>query len=426
MKRWGFTRYMLTSCVAGALVAGCGGLPTGSVASRFAQGALPLARSRITSVYSFKGGVDGASPFTGLLFSDGSFYGTTGSGGAYNGYGCDMGCGTFFDVASSGAEQVLYSFKGQPDANGVSGTLVELNGTFYGASLNGGTYNDGTVFAVTPSGAEKVLYSFKGGSDGWSPYGGLVASGRELYGATADGISNCNQSSRFSSCGTVFKVNTSGKEVVLYRFKGAPHDGGEPIGPPIAVNGMFYGTTEIGGDGPCAGGCGTIYAMSASGKERVLHSFKGPPDGQDPQNRLAFANGKLYGAAGGGGNTGNACGSFGCGVIFEASTSGAERIVYRFKGGRSAAAPGGDLLVHGGELYGTAEGGLFCDEPFQYQCGTVFELSLSGRLRVLHRFAGSPDGEFPNGALTFKNGAMYGTTTDGGLHNYGMIYSIPP
>lgn len=419
-------RYVLRSCVAGALLAGCGGLPTSSAGAGVAQGAMPLARSGITSVYSFKGGLDGATPFSGLLLSNGTFYGTTASGGAYNGYGCNTGCGTFFGVDSSGTEQVLYSFKGQPDADDVSGSLIELNGTFYGTSLYGGTYNSGTVFSVTPSGDESVLYSFKGGSDGWSPYGGLVAIGGELYGATADGISSCPQRSRFSNCGTVFKVNTSGKEVVLYRFKGSPVDGGEPIGPPIAVNGMLYGTTEVGSSGPCAGGCGTIYQVSTSGKERVLYSFKGPPDGQDPENKLAVANGKLYGAAGGGGSTGNVCGSFGCGVIFEASTSGAERIVYRFQGGRSAASPAGNLLLHGGKLYGTAEGGLFCDKPFPYQCGTVFELSFSGRLRVLHRFAGSPDGEFPNGALTFDNGAMFGTTTDGGIYNYGMIYSIAP
>ncbi|MGA8098622.1 MAG: DUF1153 domain-containing protein [Candidatus Cybelea sp.] len=72
---------------------------------------------------------------------------------------------------------------------------------------------------------------------------------------------------------TVYKVSTAGKERVLYRFQGGT-DGWYPSAGLTYARGMLYGTTELGGE-ICVGSsyytCGTVFVVSTSGKERVLH-----------------------------------------------------------------------------------------------------------------------------------------------------------
>src|SRR5271157_4042098 len=70
---------------------------------------------------------------------------------------------------------------------------------------------------------ESVLHSFPGSPDGANPYAGLVRDAQgNLYGTTfSGGDSACSDGSDFG-CGTVFKVDTSGKETVLYSFTGIP------------------------------------------------------------------------------------------------------------------------------------------------------------------------------------------------------------
>ena len=58
---------------------------------------------------------------------------------------------------------------------------------------------------------------------------------------------------------------------MLYRFKGGS-DGQYPQGL-LAINGVLYATTYIGGSGKCALGCGTIFKMDASGEKTVLYDL---------------------------------------------------------------------------------------------------------------------------------------------------------
>jgi uncharacterized repeat protein (TIGR03803 family) len=129
---------------------------------------------------------------------------------------------------------------------------------FEDASGSGSASNYGTVFKLSEDGRETVLHSFAGGSsDGRNPYAGLVrdAAGN-LYGTT--------ELYPTFDFGTVFKVDTSGKETVLHAFTGPP-DGAYPIGGLIRdKNGNLYGTTNSGGDMYCnyPYGCGTAEPCS--------------------------------------------------------------------------------------------------------------------------------------------------------------------
>ena len=194
-------------------------------------------------LHSFGAGGDGAEPAASLIEVKGTLYGTTIDGGAYSCGSYGYGCGTVFSITLGGTEKVLYSFRGGPDGNG-PGRLIELKGTLYGTTGAGGAYNRGTVFSITPSGIERVLHSFGAVGDGEGPIDGLIAAKGTLYGTTVyGGAYSCGSG---DSCGTVFSITPGGTENVLHSF-GSGTDGFIPEAGLINVKGTLYGTTYEGG-----------------------------------------------------------------------------------------------------------------------------------------------------------------------------------
>ncbi|MGA2748339.1 MAG: choice-of-anchor tandem repeat GloVer-containing protein [Verrucomicrobiota bacterium] len=165
----------------------------------------------LTSLYSFTGTNDGAYPQAALAQgSDGNFYGTTASGGAYTNQ-LGQGCGTIFKISTNGTLTSLYSFSGGNDGGYPQAALVQgSDGYFYGTTASGGGYEMsqpgicaqcGTVFKITTNGVLTSLYSFGGGSDGAYPYAGLVQSSNgRFYGTTAGGL---------GGVGTVFRLTVA-------------------------------------------------------------------------------------------------------------------------------------------------------------------------------------------------------------------------
>jgi uncharacterized repeat protein (TIGR03803 family) len=204
-----------------------------------------------TVVHSFSGGTDGAYPQSGLTYANGMFYGLTGSGG-----GCtaiQTGCGTVYTIdPTTGAETILYAFSDNPDAAGAWGNLVYHKGTLYGASFGGGSNGIGAIFSVNATtGAEQILYSFSG-RDG-SLGDGVIYHGGHLYGSTLDGGLCKGQCYNY---GDVFDYNLkTGKEKVLYTFNN-DSNGGLPYGDLLYMNGSLYGTTYEAGY--C---CGTVFKI---------------------------------------------------------------------------------------------------------------------------------------------------------------------
>ncbi len=427
MRISSFGRCALAVCAAVVLLSGCGGSQMGPPHPAHqvnGLSVLPATSETYKDLYSFKGGPDGEYPVAGLIVVHDMLYGTTLGSGCLS--DCQPGAaGTVFSVSTNGSETVLYRFKGLPDAAAPTAALLDVNGTLYGTTQLGGTgcgsTGCGTVFAVKKSGSERIVYSFKGGDDGEAPFASLISANGELYGTTyfGGGSDECN-----GGCGTAFEVSTSGTERILHVFKGYPRDGAHPLGALFAANGMLYGTTWLGGGGSCTNGCGAAFEISTSGKERVLHSFKGAPDGENPGGGLVSVNGSLYGTTTAGG-TSEACPQFdGCGTFFSMSASGSETVLYSFPGGRNGAEPNGGLLSLDGLLFDTAEGGDKC--PPSGRCGTIFDLSVSGEEHVLYRFRHEGFAD-PGSPLVAKDGLVYGTRgANGGTYNYGAVYSIEP
>jgi uncharacterized repeat protein (TIGR03803 family) len=195
----------------------------------------------------------------------------------------------------------------------------------------------------------------------------------------------------------------------------------------IDLNGTLYGTTSAGGGTGCAGhlGCGTIFTIAlAGGTERVLHTFAGgSADGAQPWAALTNLNGTLYGTTPFGGQ---GCGrGRGCGSVFRLNPkTGIESLLYAFSGTSDGAIPYAGLTVVNGALAGNAETGGACPSR-KNGCGTLFQISTTGMLNVLHTFAGgAADGELPRFELLERDGAVYGTTPYGGADGFGTAFSL--
>lgn len=103
-----------------------------------------------TVLHSFGAGSDGAGPISDVVFdAAGNMYGTTSEGGA----GC--GCGTIFKMTPNGdgswTEGIAHRFQGAPDgAFPYNGMVGDSQGSFYGATVHGGSHGDGSVYKFTP------------------------------------------------------------------------------------------------------------------------------------------------------------------------------------------------------------------------------------------------------------------------------------
>jgi uncharacterized repeat protein (TIGR03803 family) len=352
------------------------------------------------SLYSFKGGSDGAYPYAGLIAVGGTLYGTTGVGG---GNGCNLnGCGTVFSFnPSTGTEAVTHSFVDNPDGSFPYAGLTYAIGTIYGTTGSGGLSEKGTVFSLNPTTrAESIIYSMPATSGPNDPQSNLIGSTGLLYGTSIAGGTK--------GLGTVYSVNsTTGIAKVIHSFSNAPAADPKAI---ISVNGIFYGTTQFGGDSTCTSGCGTVFSVNPKSRGyKVLYRFHGQSDGGNPSAGLVSVNGLLVGTT-----------TLGFGGIFSVDpNTGREKVLYNFKGNGDATLA--SLINVGGVLYGTTKYGGAADS------GTVFSFNQkSGTETVVYSFKGGSDGFNPISSLLSVGSTLYGTTFRGGIYSYGTVFSVTP
>lgn len=343
-------------------------------------------------------------------------------------------------AAGSGA--VLHHFTGKSGGSGPWQSLYrDAAGNIYGITQGGGQYQQGLVFELTPPTAgarvwaSTLLHSFGGKrlGDGSDPYGGLVADpAGNFYGTTHNG--------GIYNHGTVYELSppqagqTSWTETVLYSFTGKEDGGGMYSGVIIDASGTLYGTTDYGG----AHASGVVFKLSrpvagqAVWTESVLYSFQGriagSTDGLNADGGLVEDSaGRLYGTCAFGG-------TYGSGTVFEllppaaGQTAWTETILHNFDNTPTdGALPEEALILDSlGVLYGTTYAGGRQD------AGVVFQLSppAAGQTEwtetLLHVFrGGGVDGAGPQGRLLEDaSGALYGTTTYGGLSNFGIVFKL--
>lgn len=403
----------------------------------------------LTTLASFTG-TNGSKPFASLIkSSDGNFYGTTPTGGA-------NGSGTVFKLTPDGTLTTLYNFCSQincTDGYDPQAVLVQArNGNFYGTTYLGGTQclsgNDastgcGTVFEISSSGTFTSIYSFCSDvvaglcSDGAQPLGGLVqGTDGNFYGTTTSGGNNAADNNCFcGGSGTVFKLTTAGDLTTLYTFCNVTNSAGfclDGAGPSASLvpgaNGKFYGTTGGGGTG-VGNNSGTIFEISPSGRLATLYSFcqeAGCPDGAIPSASLLLArNGNFYGLTRTGGQTH-------AGTAFKLTAAGTLTTLHVFSEDEGEVPYSALVQASDGNFYGTlSTGGPYSDKGFPY--GTVFKMTPEGAESTVYNFCSAPPctvtshGAYPYaGVVQGSNGHLYGLTNLGGTDDDGIVFSILP
>ncbi len=267
----------------------------------------------------------------------------------------------------------------------------------------------GGAAQATPP-AETVIYDFHGcflcTGDAYGPYARLIAVGGILYGTSEYGGAYGN--------GTVFSVTTSGKETILHSFgTDTTGDGVYPSSALVNVKGVLYGTTSNGG----ANGGGTLFSITPSGVYNIVYSFPNSvPGPYSPQRDFAYLDGAFYGVAAGG-TSGN-------GALYSVTTKGKGKLLYSFPSSTDTGL-GYGLTAYEGTLYGTSVSGG------ANGYGSIYSATTKGQITTLYSFAGGADGANPEGALVESGGVFVGTTgRGGGCSEFnvgcGTVFAIAP
>ena len=183
------------------------------------------------------------------------------------------------------------------------------------------------------------------------------------------------------------------------------------------TDGTFYGTTFAGGTGgdginsPCPGNCGTIFKITSTGTLTTLYNFCSQPnciDGSQPVSPLARHRREL---------------------LWDNPTQRYEYCRHRLQNHsewhahdavqfllstglrRWVRRPNRAATSHRWQFYGSTQNGG------AHEYGTIFKVAASGMFTVLYNFCAQPnctDGTGPAGLVQATNGNFYGTTPGGG------------
>ena len=323
---------------------------------------------------------------------------------------------TFYLLASLAVAQgsteftIMHRFTGdQDDASDSSSSLiVGSDGNFYGTSRNGGSASSGAIFRLTPTGQTTVLHSFDQGGflDGYQPQSSLLQANDGNFYGVAGTGGPANN-------GTLFRLTPDGNFTVLHAFTGGL-DGGGPAGSLIqGQDGSLYGVAASGGStaGSFGTGYGVIYRLTLDDIFTVLYVFTNAADGAVPIDKLIqVGDGSFCGVT-----RGDYVSTYGS--VFRLATDGTLKTLHQFVPyvhDNGALPEAGLLLSTNGYLYGTtSEGGA-------YDGGIIFRLSLTGGFTVVHSFNGQTSqnqqfvqgGAGPNSTLVQANeGSLFGTTS---------------
>jgi uncharacterized repeat protein (TIGR03803 family) len=400
------TATLIAAALLSTVLAGCGGGSSSSSTS---------APQAMTILHAFSTSA-GYGPSSGVVSDgQGNLYGTTAIGGY----------GAVYKIEASGAASTLHSFDGS-DGLTPSTLLRGSDGNFYGTTQSGGAYGAGTVFKITPQGALTTLHSFSG-PDGFAPIVLIWGNDGNLYGTTLVGGATfaSNADATLTGAGTIFQITTSGELTTLYSFKGL--DGYNPIGMVQGTDGAFYGATVFGGpayvsSAPSEQGAGTVFTLAADGTLTTLFAFSGTQS-PSPTALIQGADGNLYGTTyGGGGSLDTALGT-----VFKVTLNGEFTTLHSFSG-TDGMYPDGINQGADGNLYGaTGQGGPTYSSTSNGNdlgYGSIFKITPAGGFTSVFSFA-QTNGATPDGSLLQgSDGALYGTTIQAGPSGGGTVFKL--
>jgi len=372
-----------------------------------------------SALYEFGGKTgDPASPqYTGMIAQgrDGELYTTT---PATPTGPCSF-CGSVFKITPSGALTIGYYFNVTPPGSPYTpfgGLTLGTDGSLYGTTTSGGTFNEGTLFKMTASGTLTPLYNF--GTCKYPCKDGIYPKAPPVQFADGNYYGTTPNANDGTDTGVVYKMTPAGKFTTLHAFDFSA--GYNPHAPLIqGADGNFYGTTTLGGKtalSTCvvrfaSPTCGTVFKMTPAGKVTFIYEFD-KTDGAGPIGPVTQgSDGNFYGTTSEGGTSG-------FGVVFKVTSAGVLTILHNFNGTDGQTPDAGLVQANDGNFYGVASAG----GTLGY--GTIFRITSRGTFSVLYNFENT-HGATPEVTLfQHTNGILYGDTTSGDTHGGGVFYSL--
>lgn len=324
---------------------------------------------------------------------------------------------------------LLLLFTGRAEAGWMLNTLAQFDvsngknceagltkgpdGNFYGVAMNGGTNGGhGTVFRVSPQGALSPIFHFNGTNGSYPDATLLLASDGNFYGSTVFGGLGFNGTLPYgygNGFGTLFRVSPAGEFATLVTFNGT--NGAYPrCTLTESVDGLLYGTATgtYHSYFTNTGGQGTVFTLTTNGQHSTLFKFNGT-NGESPMGKLLELEGDFYGITWSGGASN-------LGTVFRITTNGDMTTLVNFAGTNGSNPYSGVVRAGDGQLYGTT-----ISSSVGHSYGKIFRMTTNGILTTIHSFNGV-NGQFADALLALgQDGALYGTTANGGQPNYGQI-----
>lgn len=372
-----------------------------------------------TNIYTKKfdftnagGSYSGSHPQNSLRLCNGKMYGTTQQGGANS-----LGVVFEWDPATN-IYRDLY------DGDLVTGrefynNLTVYNNKLYGASYSGGATNWGALFVIDPALPNGSNYTLLKNFD-YSTNGGhvnnneMIVYNNKLYGCLNEGGVN--------GVGTLFEFDPATTAFTkLVDFNYTP-TGGSPSGKLVANGAKFLGLCSIGG----VNGKGTVYEWDPASPNIVTKKNDFGVSNLDnpinPGSTLTLFNSKFYAVSYNGGFVNR-------GALFEYDY-GANTITKKinFDAAETGRIPYGKPLLYNGKLYGTCLYGPQEDGGTPYGCLWSFDPSTATYTRKFNfDYANnSANGRAPVSSPIAYNGKLYGTTANGGINDWGLLYEYDP
>jgi uncharacterized repeat protein (TIGR03803 family) len=180
-------------------------------------------------------------------------------------------------------------------------------------------------------------------------------------------------------------------------------------------DGVYYGTTSVGG----AHNAGTIFRMTSDGVVTRMYSFDSFLNGAGPMDGLVEGqDGRLYGTASAGGSAFS-------GVVFAITKQGKYTVLHDFGDDGASAGfgqpQGAPVFGPDGALYGTTQQGGSADN------GLVWRMLPDGSAySILWEFTQANEPRWPSARLLVgSDGYLYGTSTYGG-NGTGTVFKVAP
>jgi len=307
--------------------------------------------------------------------------------------------------------ELLHTFKAEGgDGRDVAGGVTEgADGRLYGlveaglGSGAGGVYGlgkDGSDYAVEHQCIAMVTQSWTGSGfthtgDAAFPVGGLADGGDGyLYGTSLRGGVYPRMDINAWSGGTVFKLRKDGSD---YQILHSMQPGGLKAPLLSGSDGLFYGVALAFGAVPNVNGY--VFRIGREvGSYELLHTFD-ESNGKNPVGQLVEgADGKLYGLTTQGG-------TYGVGVAYRMNKDGSGyEVIHHFQTSEGSGFEHGLKLQSDGKLYGAAFGGgnnskgtVFRMKPDGSEFEVIFQPGLLNTSQ--HQFPISPPILLPDGKL---------------------------